>query len=90
MDIKCFACGEPWDIDEIYRAKRKGDPDFEFTKQGYAILACPSCINKPERQTEEYTLEKTEVAYLLGDDLDGLASTMEDFEIFMSVANDNC
>lgn len=94
VDIKCRKCGEPWDMDCIHEEiaeqypeepwKREGkyiqelyDPYYndmrnKFIKEGckaFGAKCNPSTKANPEWQ----------VAYeLMGDDLDGVASIMED------------
>ena len=76
MDIYCPLCGEPWDMDELHEVE---DTDFDtarkrFRREGCAVFA--SSHNKP---ADSETAEKSAVLFdLLGDDIDGIASLMED------------
>ena len=75
MDLYCKRCGEPYDMDHV---------SFEMEPleriRFYDGDGCPSCyvkevVDRPGRA------EAMEVAHdLLGDDIDGLAALMEDFE----------
>ena len=77
MDLYCQRCGEPYDMDYV---------NFEMTavdrinfKDG---TGCPSCINTPDSEIKRPArAEAMEVVRdLLGDDEDGMAAMMEDFE----------
>ena len=81
MDLLCQRCGEPWDV--------LGMTD-EFTPRERVAFnrgqGCPSCEGKaPERfaaraESTSFAREvQTEMRYLLGDDVDGLAAMMDDF-----------
>ncbi len=79
MDIICTRCGEPWDVDYV----RHEEPD-EFERRGGVITVCPCCRNKPvklSKETKERLAAVREIAGLLGDDIDGLAATLEDFDL---------
>ena len=85
MDTYCTKCSEPWDVFEVSEAKK--DPDGYGTEwvfgKHYKILECPCCIGKPSEKTPKTdTLTKGEAASiladLLGDDIDGAASILDD------------
>ena len=76
MDLYCKRCGEPYDY---YHVEHEMTPQermrFYDPKEG-----CPSCIGK-EVAERPAIAEAMEVAHeLLGDDTDGLAAMMEDFD----------
>lgn len=88
MDINCTKCGEPWELDYFLHEA----PDEFKMANASTILECPNCEGK-ERSTiladmcaeeKAHTLETCETAAalgdLLGDDVDGAAAMMEDFE----------
>ena len=79
MDLICTCCGEPWDVDHVLHQ----EPD-EFDRRGGLIRACPCCHGiEPDGMTEERRSRLravAAVAELLGDDVDGLAATLDDFE----------
>jgi len=69
MDIYCRNCGEPWEV---------GDDETNPKK----ILAgnCDWCRGAKSKKIHSETLEiQTALADVLGDDVDGLAASMEDF-----------
>jgi hypothetical protein len=87
MDVHCCNCGEPWD--QYYlRHELAGETTAELTADGWqfgksrlAVLLCPCCPKDgqalPDAPDRKQTVQ--ELAELLGDDEDGLASTLEDF-----------
>ena len=79
MDIICTNCGEPWDVYYVRQEEPEG-----FDRQGSVIKSCPSChgreIRMPRRQREHLEAVRA-VGDLLGDDMDGLAATLEDFDL---------
>lgn len=78
MDIVCTRCGEPWHTDYV----RHEAPE-DFKRKGCLILECPACrgksvtLSKAQRQRLDIVRE---LAYLLGDDLDALAATLEELD----------
>jgi hypothetical protein len=93
MDLICTNCGEPWEFDYVLHEapdefKRTKDimSHSKYTGENpqYTgnIIACPACEGKPQQLSEN---EKTrlmciaEMAEMLGDDVDGTASMIEDF-----------
>ena len=80
MDIYCLNCGEPWDIFEVNDDKES----FSFSEANTGkINACPSCQGKAVElsQKQKFNLEaKSLMADLLGEDVDGLASMLDDME----------
>jgi len=85
MDLLCSRCGEPWDVCCITEDKQLPEDEREFTLDGSAILRCPSCENLPDsdpriqRASESFELAGlAEVGSILGDDVDGMASFIDD------------
>ncbi len=79
MDLVCTRCGEPWDVDYVLHEEPEG-----FSRQGGRIDRCPVCPRvKPEHSREEQERLDAirELANLLGGDVDGLAATLEDFNL---------
>ena len=77
MDIVCTRCGEPWDMYYVLHEETQG-----FRRRGGRIDRCPVCPSeKPKHSKEESERLAAirEVADMLGDDVDGLAATLEDF-----------
>jgi len=81
MDIYCLNCGEPFEVTEVY-----DDPTgFEFGASRGQIKSCPCCHGKKEAAVTD-PKQKARLnnialmAELLGDDVDGLASMIDDFD----------
>lgn len=79
MDTYCSRCGEPWDIDYLRREIDDHDPGFVFGANRLVVLRCTCCDQRPEiPQSKEIRAIAEELGYLLGDDLDGFATEMEE------------
>lgn len=91
MDIRCSKCGEPWDIDSLHdevvlRDDAKWEDHtyeekFRSVQHDFYVRGCAAL---GERCGTPLSGGKAnaiaELQYLLGDDIDGLACTLEDFE----------
>lgn len=93
MDITCGRCGEQWDNDTIHeevaeRAYTGEETTYsavaaEFRQQGCGI-AFREFLGNPGQCTKVNSLRAAAadaMADLLGDDMDGAASLMDDFEM---------
>jgi len=96
MDLICTNCGEPWSVFHVgdMKAGLKGERDihpmdlegWEFSKMG-AIIHCGCCESNKAYNGEDSQDEKDrlaairEISELLGDDLDGASSLLEDFNL---------
>ena len=79
MDIICTNCGEPWDIDHVLHEEPEN-----FDRDGSVIKSCPSCHGREQDLTEaqrEHLEAVRAIADLMGDDIDGFAATLEDFDL---------
>lgn len=77
MDLICSRCGEPWEIYYVLH-----EEPGAFVRDGGLIIRCPSCPADLEDISDEgrYRGQLAEVAAdVLGDDVDGIASALEDF-----------
>ena len=77
MDLVCTRCGEPWHVDHVLH-----DETDSFERRGGRIDRCPCCPrHKPGLSPEEQERLDAiaELADLLGEDIDGLAGTLDDF-----------
>ena len=87
MDVHCCNCGEPWDQYHLRHELRDIGPEelaaegWKFGSSRLVVLRCPCCPEDGHRllDAEERAAITQELATLLGDDEDGLASTLEDF-----------
>ena len=82
MDIYCPRCAEPCDMDELHDADENLTYDqarriFFDSRRGCGFLF----NNKPCEKVESVRAEASSVlAELLGDDVDGIAAMMDDFD----------
>jgi len=76
MDIYCPVCGEPWDLDELH-----GVPGitFEAARRRFAAEGCGLFDSQHNSAIDSDRAAKSALLHeLLGDDIDGIASLMED------------
>jgi hypothetical protein len=98
MDVRCCTCGEPWDqyfLRHDLEDQEEAEPGslaaegWEFGSSRLVVIRCPSCpkdgTGLPDAAGRSQATQV--VADLLGDDEDGLASTLEDFDLFFSIQN---
>ena len=82
MDIYCPKCGEPWDTDTFHDIAQEQDITFDeaialFRKNGCSATGWSKCnLTKRTIRGEAFTA----LSELLGDDIDGIASMLEDFD----------
>jgi len=81
MDLYCTRCAEPYDLFSL-----TDDMTYSESEDFKAGRGCPCCCNTPDEKLDLSPRQKDLVAVqsalhgILGDDLDGLASAMEDFD----------
>lgn len=74
MDLICFGCGEPWEMDFVLH-----DEPHSFNRTGGMIYECPACVSHKEPILSKEQLQVAEqFAQLMGDDIDGYASSLQD------------
>ena len=75
MDVYCQHCGEPCDV---YHLNHDMEPEFrKMFKEG---RGCDCCEGKGEKDTSLRSSAMGAMMDLMGDDIDGIASMMDDFE----------
>jgi hypothetical protein len=81
MDMHCIKCGEPWDVHHVLH---DAEPDeFKFGENKGVIKECPACKGKaPDSKANERMMFTQALADIMGDDIDGMASAMDDFPEF--------
>lgn len=89
MDVHCCNCGEPWDqyhlrqdLADVPRRALIAE-GWKFGSSRLVVLHCPCCRRNGNRllDADQRAAITQELADLLGDDEDGLASTLEDFDL---------
>jgi hypothetical protein len=86
MDIYCVRCGEPTDIDELHQRAGETQSSFKFVQSDYYARGCealgyPKCDREESLDNEgrlSASLAMSTMVDLLGEDIDGIASMMED------------
>lgn len=77
MDIYCPRCGEPCDLDELHETELSFyDAKDRFYAEGCGVLFSGRPCQ--ERRTAQGSASAA-LAGLLGDDVDGIASLLDDF-----------
>lgn len=82
MDLYCSKCGEPWELDTMHDVAEENDMTFNkaveyFRKKGCAALGA-SC---GEPANVGRAMAFAALHDLMGDDVDGIAAMLEDFDI---------
>lgn len=90
MDILCKHCGEPWDVSELHDMladDRDSVRPFQEARELFYAHGCGAFQSQPAEDcdnppiVEAGALEAIDVLQdSLGDDVDGLASALSDFE----------
>jgi len=76
MDLYCPICGEPWALDALHDVP---DTDFDTARRRFRIEGCALFGSRHNRPIDGDTAAKSALLHdLLGDDLDGIASLMEE------------
>jgi hypothetical protein len=87
MDVHCCNCGDPWDQYHLRHELSGLTPEelaadgWQFGRSRLVVLHCPCCPKDGRTlpDADERKQAAQQIAQLLGDDEDGLASTLEDF-----------
>ena len=86
MDVECCNCGEPWDqyyLRHELTPEEVRDGSWRFGSSRLVVLSCPACKeNEPLSDARDRKWAVQAIAEILGDDEDGLASTLEDFGLY--------
>ena len=90
MDLYCQHCDEPWEVSTVYHELGDENKTAEKAKQDFlAGVGCPSCEwgTLGEKTASIKSDAMWAMAEMLGDDVDGMASMMDDFE-YMGMLDD--
>lgn len=83
MDIICPKCAEPWDVSELHEAEDGltfSEARAMFAAQGCGPVFGARCTPATSDRDRLRADVSSAMFDLLGDDVDGCASMMEDFE----------
>jgi hypothetical protein len=94
MDIYCTRCGEPVELDYIHdrveELRYDGElvngqpPTFTNVKDDFVKRGCVAMGFGPCKRVDNLRTQASAALFdILGDDVDGVASMMEDFEFLM-------
>lgn len=80
MDIRCPICGEPWDIESLHDEAEWLDETFDKVRKRFYSDGCGKVFGVPscERSTDNAATIAALAYDLMGDDVDGIASMLED------------
>jgi hypothetical protein len=79
MDINCPKCGEPWDADELHYVAEENETTFTEEVKKFSTAGCEVFGEQHADPADQQRALAASVAFkLLGDDVDGIASFMED------------
>lgn len=81
MDIRCRKCGEPIDMDELHDIAADMGTTYNHVRNAFAQYGCAAlgmtCNENADRGLAAISGALFDI---LGDDIDGVASELEDWE----------
>lgn len=86
MDIYCITCGEPWEIDVLHETAEEKGNSFKEVLHDFYSRGCNAVDGRSKEGNcnddpiSEAPLYMSALIDILGDDVDGIASGMEDAE----------
>lgn len=81
MDIRCPICGEPWDMDELHDLIPDECDDYHKAVSLFRNKGCEAFGSKHNVIENKNAATLTSMLFdVLGDDVDGIASELEDAE----------
>ena len=85
MDINCPKCGEPWELETFHDVADDKDITFgeamnDFRAGGCSSTGWTKCSPRVEGRARAMAGASAVLFELLGDDIDGVAAMLEDFE----------
>lgn len=82
MDLYCTRCAEPWDNDEFHYVAEEQGSTYKEVAANFRAEGCKAVTGKLcERKATDMGLAAEAMYDLLGDDMDGAAAMLEDFEM---------
>jgi hypothetical protein len=82
MDVHCPKCGEPWDIDCFHDVAEDEGSTFDAVRKDFVKRGCRAVWNSRCNGNEgsEMAVVASAAFELMGDDIDGVASMLSDYE----------
>lgn len=81
MDVYCPVCSEPWDVDEFHDVADELDSTFDAVRKDFRRRGCAALGQRPCVPDDSLrSLASATLMDVLGDDIDGVASMLDDFE----------
>lgn len=82
MDVNCPRCAEPCDIYEFHDLAAEQGTTFDAVRRTFFTEGCGIAFGGRQcEKVESLTADASAVLYdLLGDDVDGIAAMLEDFD----------
>jgi len=83
MDIYCPKCGEPWDLDSIHEIADQDECSFDQARVRFRREGCVALGTSHSDDTDSgglRALASGALMDLMGDDMDGVASMLDDFD----------
>ena len=82
MDIRCRKCAEPVDMDELHDIATDMGTTFHQVRKDFAQLGCPALgMRCNDEQTDRELAAISGALFdMLGDDIDGVASMLNEWE----------
>ena len=80
MDIRCTTCGEPWDSDTIHEIADEQEVPYDEAVALFRKYGCTVLGSRHSEVDANAALAARVVMELGGDDVDGMASDLEDME----------
>ena len=81
MDIYCPKCGEPWNAEELHYVAEENQTTFPEELAKFSRIGCEVFGEQHADPADQQRALAAAVAFeLMGDDVDGIASFLEDYE----------
>ena len=91
MDIYCPVCSEPWDNDALHEYAEELEMKYSDVARTYRESGCGEAFKEWGITCEKVSNSRTRVMAalieIMGDDMDGIMSGMEDAE-YLNLVND--
>ena len=81
MDIRCPICGEPWEIETLHDEADWTNETFDKVRKRFYSDGCGKVFGVSCERSNDNAATLAALAHeVMGDDVDGIASMLEDAE----------